>query len=126
VQEDIDSDEIFLPPLSIQPIVENSIKHGFFILFDKPGLISIDISQQGRMIYIVVQDNGRGIQQKVEADLNSKRIHSLDVIQKRFGYFKKLYNIDISISIQNIDEAETIVGTKVTLSISLPAEEDKH
>jgi hypothetical protein len=126
VQEDIDSDEIFLPPLSIQPIVENSIKHGFFILFDKPGLISIDISQQGRMIYIVVQDNGRGIQQKVEADLNSKRIHSLDVIRKRFGYFKKLYNIDISISIQNIDEAETIVGTKVTLSISLPAEEGEH
>lgn len=123
VQDDIDSDDIFLPPLSIQPIVENSIKHGLFNLFDKPGLISIDIRKEAGLIFIVVQDNGRGIQQKVEETLNTKRIHSLDVIRKRFGYFKKLYNIDISISIQNIDLEQTTVGTKVTLNIQLPEDE---
>jgi hypothetical protein len=46
----------------------------------------------------------------------------LDVIQKRFAYFKKLYNVDISIEIKNIESNQNTIGTKVTLSIMLPSE----
>ncbi len=120
MQENIDSEEIFLPPLSIQPIVENSIKHGLFHLFDKPGLITIDLSRADKKINIIVTDNGRGVQQKEAVDLHSKRVHALDVIRKRFGYFKKLYNIDISLSIANIEEEGSVVGTKVMMQIDIP------
>lgn len=123
MQPNIESNDIFLPPLSIQPIVENSIKHGFFRVFDKPGFINIQIKQEGNFIYIIVQDNGQGIQNKIGAELNSQRLHSLEVIQKRFGYFKKLYNIDISIEIKNIEQAQNIIGTEVTLCIDLSKDE---
>lgn len=122
IQESIESSEIFLPPLSIQPIVENSIKHGFFRILDEAGFITIDITKEKDTVYIVVQDNGQGLQNKIADDANNRRIHSLDVIQKRFAYFKKLYNVDISIEIKNIESNQNTIGTKVTLTIILPSE----
>ncbi|MBK8145968.1 MAG: histidine kinase [Bacteroidetes bacterium] len=122
IQESIESSEIFLPPLSIQPIVENSIKHGFFRILDEAGFITIDITKENNTVYVVVQDNGQGLQNKLADEANNRRIHSLDVIRKRFAYFKKLYNVDISIEIKNIESNQNTIGTKVTLSIILPSE----
>lgn len=52
-------DEIHLPPLLIQPIIENSFKHGF--LYKKePGILSIKFSREDAFLICTVEDNGIG------------------------------------------------------------------
>ncbi|WP_051217381.1 hybrid sensor histidine kinase/response regulator [Paenibacillus assamensis] len=59
-----------LPPLSIQPIVENAVKHGVLSQV-KGGTIHIRITRQDHSVLIEIKDNGKGIEQeKVESLLN--------------------------------------------------------
>ncbi|MCR8844491.1 ATP-binding protein [Paenibacillus sp. SC116] len=59
-----------LPPLSIQPIVENAVKHGVLSQV-RGGTIHIRIARQSGYTLIEIKDNGKGIEQeKVVALLN--------------------------------------------------------
>ena len=63
------SDEIYLPPLLIQPIVENSFKHGF--LYKKePGILKIKFSKKDTFLICTIEDNGIG--RKKAAELGQK------------------------------------------------------
>ncbi|MCU6708639.1 ATP-binding protein [Paenibacillus sp. J5C_2022] len=53
---------VLLPPLTIQPLVENAVKHGLHA--QREGVkICIRISRQGSDIRIEVEDNGKGMDQ---------------------------------------------------------------
>lgn len=47
--------------LTLQPLVENSIQHGFEGYEDGQGIISLDVCVQAHQIVIMVSDNGRGM-----------------------------------------------------------------
>lgn len=53
----------FVPALLLQPLVENSIRHGI-APSAKPGTIAIHANRIGETLEIKVVDNGKGIQQK--------------------------------------------------------------
>jgi two-component system sensor histidine kinase YesM len=59
---DIDKNlyDVKVPPMLIQPIVENAIIHGLREK-DKGGIISITIKEQNNFIYISIRDNGIGM-----------------------------------------------------------------
>jgi tetratricopeptide (TPR) repeat protein len=59
VDSELDPDNTLVPPLILQPFVENSIWHG---LAQKNGIgnITIDIKKEGDMINCIVEDNGIG------------------------------------------------------------------
>jgi len=56
---DIRAEHFLLPPLMMQPVVENAIKHG---LMPKPegGTICLRTWQEGKLAYIEITDNGVG------------------------------------------------------------------
>jgi hypothetical protein len=56
--KDENLDFIKVPPLILQPVVENSLKHG--IAGNKMGFIKIETSYDDKQITIIVDDNGRG------------------------------------------------------------------
>ncbi len=60
IQANIDTNTIFVPPLIMQPFVENSIWHG---LSNKAegGLIKIEISKDEHMLTYVLEDNGSNV-----------------------------------------------------------------
>jgi two-component system, LytTR family, sensor kinase len=62
VQIDIDGTarNIKIPVLSIQPLVENAIKHGVSAS-DRPGWVKITAKPAGERIMITVEDSGSGI-----------------------------------------------------------------
>ena len=72
----IDMDTI--PPLILQPFVENAIEHGFKNKKDK-GKITITISKKSNQICYEIIDNGAGFV-KTEKDV---KIHAIDVFTKR-------------------------------------------
>lgn len=59
VEPDID---VVLPPLSIQPLVENAVKHGL-LSRNEGGTIQLRITRQEGFTRIEVTDNGRGMEQ---------------------------------------------------------------
>lgn len=65
VEYDIHTDDIFLPALALQPLVENAVKHGIRKLSDG-GKIWIYTEETDKFYKIIVKDNGRGY------DLNQK------------------------------------------------------
>lgn len=58
---DLDLDDVMIPPMLIQPFVENAIEHAFKNL-DYKGQLLINFKQENDMLHIVIVDNGWGLQ----------------------------------------------------------------
>ena len=67
-----------VPPLSVQPLVENGIRHGFPPGM-KDGLLIVSTQKQGDMVRVVVEDNGTPsegtvVQQKTNVSLGLSNV----------------------------------------------------
>ncbi len=61
IDDKLDLSEIFVPPLLIQPLVENSIKHGILPLESVEGAVVIRVYERDTQLFIEVRDNGVGL-----------------------------------------------------------------
>lgn len=57
--KDIETTDFMVPPLSVQPLVENAVKHGLKNHRGK-GVITIKVRENEKSIVISISDNGRG------------------------------------------------------------------
>lgn len=99
VGEDVDLTGIMVPPMLIQPLVENSIKHGILPLKSQDGHIYITISEEENLLHIEIKDNGVGIGKNKAIAPGSaihesyglsnirERIHQLNTIQSNELFF---------------------------------------
>lgn len=71
---DVQARDFQLPPLTIQPLVENAVKHG---IFDKPGggTITLRSRQEGDSIIISVEDNGVGFDPEAPVPRSEEHMH---------------------------------------------------
>ncbi|MEK3792199.1 ATP-binding protein [Paenibacillus sp. FSL R7-0204] len=51
-----------VPPLILQPLVENAVRHGLLSLIEG-GLLTIRIEEEEEQVRLTVQDNGKGMEQ---------------------------------------------------------------
>jgi tetratricopeptide (TPR) repeat protein len=68
IAEEINPDESLVPPMMIQPFVENSIKHGFKEM-SSGGMIRINVHRNNSSLVCTVEDNGIG--RKKAAEINT-------------------------------------------------------
>lgn len=101
-----------IPPLIIQPLVENAVKHGVYPK-RAGGTVQISIKKAEKGIIIMVADDGVGMTpNKLECLLNDKNVQEVGIgiqntnkrLQKNYGY-----GLDIQSSINN--------GTTITIKI---------
>lgn len=110
VEYDIDCDDFLIPPLTIQPIAENAIKHGINQRVNG-GRLKISTYDSETEIFIVIEDDGVGFD--VNEQKNDGRSHiGISNIKIRL---KEMLGARVEI------ESTVGVGTKVT--IILPKEE---
>jgi ligand-binding sensor domain-containing protein/two-component sensor histidine kinase len=108
---EIDTDEIYLPPMLIQPVVENSILHGIRHM-DKEGLIIISFSlsgETGRLI-CTVEDNGIGREESKNLYNSQGKTHSSmgsQIIQQRADLF------GVKVKITDLYKDGAVAGTSV-------------
>ncbi|MCB0428621.1 MAG: histidine kinase [Flavobacteriales bacterium] len=87
-----------IPPMIIQPAIENAIIHGIMPL-KKPGLITITMKKSGNNLLCTVEDNGVGRTRAAEAGQgNAKAHHSVGLLVTR----ERLQNLHLSAG-QQID-----------------------
>jgi len=57
--DDLEINEVLIPPMIVQPFIENSIEHGLAGI-DWSGEISVRFEKQGQELYVEIVDNGKG------------------------------------------------------------------
>lgn len=111
IDENIKPELIEIPGMLIQPFVENAVKHG--IAPRGEGEIIIRLSLQKQVLVIDITDDGPGIATDTDGGFGIRAISS------QFEILKTLYNTEISITIENRQEKESVSGCHVRLSIPL-------
>ncbi len=88
IDEQIETDEIMLPPTILQPFIENSILHGFIDKTkENKGLISINIRTEGNQILFEIIDNGVGLSTQKENKTHQSL--AISITTNRLQFFTK-------------------------------------
>jgi len=100
--DDLDSTEIILPPMLIQPFIENCIKHGLKTI-DKKGQISVTFKVLNKKF---IKDNGKWI--SGDSKIAHKSVSS-KIVNERLSIYKKKYNSDCKFEFDT-NESGTVVS----------------
>jgi LytS/YehU family sensor histidine kinase len=119
----IDQQYIEIPPLLIQPYVENAIWHGLMHKAEG-GNITIDISQpEEYLLHIEITDDGIGRAMAMEHKSKSatrQKSFGLKMTSERLDAINHIYNIKTEVQIIDLkDAAGNSNGTKVIIEIPL-------
>ncbi len=79
---DVDVDSVLIPPLLLQPFVENSIEHGFKNI-NHYGMLRIEFNTNADQLCIKIIDNGAGLQPRQTQPITAKKSLSRVIIQER-------------------------------------------
>ena len=120
INKEIQTENITIPPLILQPFIENAIWHG---LQYKPehGLLNIKIEKLDDYIICRVQDNGMGRafarQIQSESSDNNKSL-GLKITAERLAVINKINNTNASFELTDLfDSDNKPSGTLVTLKL---------
>lgn len=121
VEPNLGTDTIELPPLIIQPYVENAIWHGL-LHKESSGHLSISVSMAGdSMLQCIIEDNGVG--REMAKNLKSKTATSrkslgMQLTENRLSLLNKHAELNASVEIIDLQNGgNEAVGTKVVLRI---------
>lgn len=123
VDENLYDSDFLIPPMLIQPFIENAVWHGLRYL-DSKGKLSISVETQAQTIVIAIVDNGIGIEKSKEIKTrNQKKQESMGMknIETRVKLMNELYHSNISLVVKpSFLEAEN-PGTTVIITIAPPS-----
>ena len=121
VEEGFHTDEYKIPPMLIQPFVENAIVHGIEL---KPGngTVKLHFKKEGEILKVIIQDDGLGIEKVREIYKKRKSSHlsfSTNITNERIEKINTESTENISSITQDVIENGEVVGTIVELIIPL-------
>ncbi|NEW79858.1 MAG: hypothetical protein GZ086_10635 [Gelidibacter sp.] len=113
-------ENILVPPMILQPIIENSFRHGFKN-GDQTNHINVNFNIENEAFLICeIIDNGVGIQNKENTSTATGSGISFSNINERLQLINESKSKENLVIISNVtDEFNTLVGLKVTLKIPL-------
>jgi tetratricopeptide (TPR) repeat protein len=113
-------DDLALPPLLLQPFVENAIIHGLIPKQEK-GTIIISFELENDSLLCTIIDNGVGLEASQKLKEQSVSIHksmALDITKKRLEMMETSTQKKSFVTIDEvIDENGLVKGTKVVLHL---------
>jgi len=124
----VNTEEAMIPPLLLQPFVENAIWHGVNPK-EGDGRIGIEFFQKEETLYCVIKDNGIGRKKASELKSQLSEHHKsmgLQITKERLAILGEQDSNGSTVEIEDLyDENSNAAGTKVTIRIfSLPAFEE--
>ncbi len=119
VDEQINIEDFVIPPMLLQPYIENAVWHGLRYKKEK-GHLSIDISQNNKNeIQITVTDDGIGrkkskaLKTQHQKKQNSKGMGN---IKKRVSILNDMYKDKVDVFVDDFQDAED-TGTKIVVTL---------
>lgn len=120
IDEEIDLDSIMIPPLLLQPFVENAIIHGLRNSEKINKILNIKVSQTSKSsLEICITDNGIGRSKAKEMQHNQDIIHKsfgTTITNQRIDLFNQSYANKIEVEITDLADES---GTQVLIQIKI-------
>jgi len=118
VDNKIDIDAFQIPPMLLQPYIENAIWHGLRYKEEK-GFLKIKVRQvTNDMLEICIEDNGIGRKKSAELKTTNQRKQKskgMGNIKKRIQILNDMYKNRVDVSISDLNTDQT--GTRVSLKL---------
>lgn len=114
-----DPDAIQIPPMILQPFVENSIWHGLSQR-SRGGKIYIHLLKKNEMMQCVIEDNGERKEKSASSDsLMKKTSLGMSLIKDRLSVISKTCHVDASFTVEDRQHDPT-PGEGTRIIIRLP------
>lgn len=115
VADDIDTENTLVPPLILQPFVENSIWHGIAGK-QGPGKITIQVKREDGMLSCSVEDDGVGrtTNPKTVVNERAKKSLGMKITSERIAILNRMKH-----SHAKIELSDLVQGTKVQVKLPL-------
>jgi ligand-binding sensor domain-containing protein/two-component sensor histidine kinase len=118
----LDTNRVYVPPLLLQPYVENAVWHGL-LHKETRGRIEVSAQKNGQHIIFKIQDNGVGREKAAEFKSHftpQNKSVGMSITADRIAIIKSLYSSDAKISISDLhDQNHKPAGTKITIMLPL-------
>lgn len=120
VDDQVDLSGIYIPPMIIQPFIENAIWHGLMHK-ETRGELTLRIRENDEGVSIEIKDNGIG--RKRAAELKSKtalhkKSYGMQITTDRIDFYNKTADRKITVSVMDLYEnGDTPAGTRIVIQI---------
>ena len=126
----ISKNNYFVPPMILQPYVENAIRHGIRYREDNKGELIIKFEKNQDYLVVDIFDNGIGrkLSQQLKGS-NSIEYQSkgMDLTARRIEMFNKAHSAKIIININDLEDGNrNAIGTEVIIKFPIKEIEKMH
>jgi sensor histidine kinase YesM len=114
--------EYLIPPMLIQPLIENAIIHGIGPLKDKTGCVTLQINKSADYLNVKVTDNGIGLYASKKLKENKPKIHksyATQILRERIDIFNYLKKKNIRFTLKTMELDNKITGTVAQIEIPI-------
>ncbi len=117
--KELETDFINIPPMLIQPFIENAIKHGLNKL-DYKGMLELSFKEEDSVLHIEIADNGVGINHAKENKPKLHRSMSMNIFEQRRIVLAKRTKQAIGLEVCDRSNSSTsTTGTLVKIEIPI-------
>ena len=124
VNDNINIEETEIPPMILQPYVENAIWHGL-MQYNGEGKINLSFSRKGNILTAIIDDNGigRDLAQRMKSKTAIEhKSHGMKVTAERIEMINRIYDTHATVEI--IDKlGDTGIAFGTTVKIEIPLKE---
>ena len=120
VAENLPVFDVYIPPLLIQPYVENALLHGISGK-QSGGKVSVFFEKKANHLQVSIQDNGVGLNEKRAGAKNAKTHKSfgMSITRNRLELLAYKHENEAVHTRSIVDEHGQACGTKVTILIGI-------
>ncbi|UPK68011.1 histidine kinase [Chitinophaga filiformis] len=112
----LEEKEVYIPPMLLQPFVENTIIHGFKELPEQ-GELRIRISLKEQLLHCVIEDNGKGLRSMAPDKGKGKPSYSTAITTERLQILSRQSGKPAVLTITERNEDAAHTGTRVEILI---------
>jgi tetratricopeptide (TPR) repeat protein len=116
IDEELNKETIQLPPMLIQPYIENAVWHGLRYKEDK-GKLALSFERHNGSMQVIIADDGIGRKKSAQLKTDNQKKHNstgLKNIEERLQILNTVYKTNYTVTIEDL-AADS--GTRVIISI---------
>lgn len=124
IAKEIEIETVMIPPLLLQPFVENAIWHGLMPSHHSDKRLTVRVFQkEAHQLQFEIEDNGIGLKKAAELRSRStmkRKSYGMDITQRRMELFNRNYPNQLNIEVFDLQK-DSASGTLVRIGYQIEA-----
>lgn len=118
LKNNVSEGNVMLPPMLIQPLIENAIHYG--MRDGRDGKITITVDSTEKQLSVTVEDNGPGMEATKNEDKTEHTGRALKIISQRLSILNHMNHNGLNgIDFMDVNDDGKVTGTRVVVRLEL-------